>query len=168
MSKEGQRITGAAAPITFHDGTTYQMSPLSDRDIQEMDLWAQARYIQVSRAGIPDSVSKEDRDAEMRSIRREAMGITWLSGLGASLVATVDGMCRLLWQSIKANHPDVLENDLRAKFFDPDVAAQNVDEIREMFERLNRVPGGDQKNPPSRRHKDRKKRRRRKGKSTGR
>lgn len=106
-------ISGAAATLTFEDGTSYLMSPLSDRDIDEIDLYLQSRIIEISRAAIPPDATREDREIFASAALREASNVSMLSGRGVGLLSTVGGMTRLVWQSIKRNHPDVTLNELR-------------------------------------------------------
>ena len=143
-SDQDQRETTAAAvPLTFADGTTYTMSPLTDRDIVELDEWVKHEYIRIVRSTLPQDVPQAERDRQMSLAYRQAMALTWLNGDGARLIATVSGMSRLVWQAIKKRHPDVTEDDLRRHMFDP----RNIDAARERFEYQNLSPSEEKKGP---------------------
>ena len=135
------KMTAAPAPLKFVDGSTYQMSPLTDKDIAELDEWVRARHIQIAVESTKD-MADEDK-AELRQVALLQAGeLSWMSGTGARLMATVDGMTRLVWQSCKKNHPELTEAALREKIFDP----RNVDEANKMFEHLNLpAESGDKK-----------------------
>lgn len=132
------KITGASHDITFADGTTYRMAPLTDRDISELDNWVRSRHIQIAIDAGKD-LSDEDRMELKEVAMMQAATLSWMSGMGARLMATVDGMARLCWQGIKTNHPLVSLEDLRAKMFDP----VNVDEANRVFEKLNLPDSSD-------------------------
>lgn len=150
-------LTKAARPLKFVDGTEYRMSPLSDKDIEELDSWVQSEFLATARKAA-EGASEEEYERLMRVAMQEAMGLTWMSGPGAKRMATVYGMTRLCWQSVKRNHPDVTFDELRTKLFDP----ANIRRLREEFQRLN-VP---KKERPAQVRRDARSRRR--AKSTGR
>jgi len=145
MNERG-KITGAPRPITFSDGTTYRVSPLSDRDIAELDHWVQARYVAIARDSLPPNASQQLREETMTIAMNTALGLTWMSGVGARTMGTIDGMTQLIWQSIHKLHPDVTIEELRNKMFDP----ANVDEVARTFKEVNPVPKmpHEKKGPP--------------------
>lgn len=159
---ERQAATAASAPLTFADGTTYQMSPLSDKDIAELDAWVQSRIICMARESLPKDATQSERDETLRIAMQTASSVTWMSGQGAKLLATVQGWTRLVWQTIKRNHPDVTEEELSAHMFSP----ENVREVNRVFTEQNVVK--DPAKKKTRKGRKRKKKGRRGGKSTGR
>jgi hypothetical protein len=119
-----------------------RLSPLDDRDLSELDLWLQARFINMAREaakGLP----QDQREAEVTQAQITASSLTWMSGQGAKLMATVDGMARIVWQGAKHNHPDLSYEECRAKMFDP----TNVEAANDLFAKLN-VVGGDKGGVP--------------------
>ena len=112
------------------------MSPLTDRDISELDEWVRARYIATARASL-EGVTGPDREETLRIAMDRAMALTWLSGEGLKLIATIDGTARLLWQSIYRSHPDLKYEDLRQLMLDP----RNIANVNEAFKELNVGPG---------------------------
>lgn len=157
-----QAATAAAAPLKFADGTVYQMSPLTDKDIAELDAWVQSRIIEMARASLSKDATQIERDETLRIAMQTAVNVTWLSGQGAKILATVPGWTRLVWQAIKKNHPGVTEADVSAHMF----SAENVREVNRVFTEQNVVK------TPAKKKKTRKGRKRKKGrrggKSTGR
>lgn len=160
---ERQAATAASAPLTFADGTTYQMSPLSDKDIAELDAWVQSRIICMARESLPEGATQSERDETLRVAMQTASSITWMSGQGAKLLATVPGWTRLVWQTIKRNHPDVTEEELSEHMFSP----ENIREVNRVFTEQNVVKDPAKKNSPkkTRKGRKRKKKGRRDGKS---
>lgn len=139
-SRDRARLTAASAPLVLA-GVEYRMSPLSDRDIAELDEWVQIRYVNLVLASLPAEAEQEERDALRVRAAREALGMTWMSGEGARLMATVDGVTRLLWQSLRREHPDIKEEDLRRLLYSP----ENIAATRHTFTRLNAAPRGAEK-----------------------
>jgi hypothetical protein len=143
------------------------MAPVTDKDISELDEWVQARYIRIARDSLPSDASPEEREETIRIAMLQAQSLTWLSGHGAKMIATVAGMTRLVWQSIRREHPDVTEEDLREHMFSP----ENIEAANIAFKKLN---SPSKKGPKAKRNTKRakarkkKKKARRVAKSTGR
>ena len=123
-------ITGAAHPLQFievvagmRNVVNLEMSPLTDRDISELDLWVQTRYIRMARAAAAD-IPQDQQEREIEVAQRTAAGLTAFSGSGANMIATVDGMARVVWQSIRARHHDVTEERIKKLLFNPDNLAE--------------------------------------------
>jgi hypothetical protein len=163
-SRQRKAATAAPADLTFLDGTSYKMTPFSDVDIAELDWWVQQHYIKMMRASIPEDATEEEANRIERMASQEALGLTWLSGAGASLMATVTGMSRLVLQAIKKEHPDVKVEDIRKHMLAP----VNIDEARKLFHELNIEPikmakkGARRVRRPNRRRTKKKPKRRRK------
>ena len=132
-SSDHAKLTAAASKIDFADGTSYLMSPLTDRDISELDEWLQVRYIQLAVSSLGPKATLEERNEVRLQAAEAASSLTWLSGRGASVMASIDGVTRMLWQSIKREHPTVTEQELRKHMYAP----ENIAAVRDRFERLN-------------------------------
>lgn len=100
-------------PLTL-GGREFAMSPLTDDDISELDNWTKTRLFELARLSLRIMPATE---AEQRLILEVAlkagMGLTFLSGEGARLMGTLDGLARLVWQCVKTSHPDVTPEMLR-------------------------------------------------------
>lgn len=132
-------ITAASLPLEFVetvDGKTrkvyLQMSPLSDVDISELDLWVQTRYIRMARQAAAD-LPQEKQGAEIEIAQRTAAGLSAFSGAGARMIASVNGMARVVWQSIHAKHPEVSEERIKFLLFNP----ANLSEANAAFKAAN-------------------------------
>lgn len=133
-------ITAAPYPITL-GGTTYRMKPLTDADIAELDQWLRARIIRTARESLPDDASEADRRLTMESAVAFATTVTWMSGHGAKLMATLEGMAQLVWQGCHHLQPAVTPEEIRAKLLDP----RNLEEARLAFDTLNNSQGSKKK-----------------------
>jgi len=157
---EQGRLTAASAPLRLGD-TEYQMSRLTDLDISELDEWVQARFVENARASLKGETDEVVRKETLSIAMETSLGVTWLSGVGASMMATPLGMTRLVWQCIKKKHPDTTMTELSKDMFDP----ENIERARATFAKLNL--GKEQ--GPTLKHKGRgKKNRARRRKFTGR
>lgn len=132
-------ITAAARPLELYetvDGITrkvsLQMLPLSDCDISELDLWVQTKYIRMARAAAAD-IPVEQRNNEIEIAQRTAAGMSAFTGAGARMIASVDGMARVVWQSTHKRHPDITEARIRELLFNP----TNMDEANAVFAAAN-------------------------------
>lgn len=126
-------ITAASYPLDLADGTTYQFSPLTDKDIDEIDGWLQARVIENARRSLTPDMTQAERD-ELQSLAiRESLSVSLISPQGARMLATVQGMTRLVWQSVKRNHPGVTEDQIRAHMLSP----ENIQRANAAFSKVN-------------------------------
>lgn len=134
-------VTQAPAPVTFH-GNEYRATPLSDKDLVELDHWIQAQFIARVRESLesldPDN-KPEDQivyEREMQGARRQALTITWMSGEGAGMMATVNGTARVLWHQLRKNHPEMTHDDCRELMIDP----QSIGLAQQLFKTLDLNP----------------------------
>jgi len=134
MQNERAALTAASTPVVL-SGRTLQFSPLSDKDIAELDRYIQARYIQLARESLPASATEQERKETLSLAMTAAAGLTWMSGVGQRMMATVEGMARLCWQSVKKNHDDVSLEWLTHELFDP----SNLDAVKDAFKVANHV-----------------------------
>lgn len=131
-------------PITI-GGKTYEVSPINDEGREALDEWVRAKFIERAAPMISKMSSDADKDRALRIAYSQAFSLTWLSGEGARLIATVDGVAKMLYEGIRPNHPDVSFEQIRAELFDPD----NIRKATHVFDELNtnrvkRTEGGDE------------------------
>ncbi len=132
-----------AAPLELRLGDrTFRMSPLTERDIAELDHWLQSRVIRIARESLPPAASEEDRRLTLDVALSRAASLSWMSPEGARLMATLDGMAQLVWQGVKTNHPGIAPAEIRELLLD----AANLEESLGAFDRLNNAK---KKRPPS-------------------
>ena len=104
--------TASPAPIVL-GGVEYSVSPLDDNDMGEIDLWLRTNLIKTARASIPPDASAEEKERIERLAMREAQELSWMSRAGQRQLATLDGICRLLYQTLKKKHPDITFETIR-------------------------------------------------------
>ncbi len=125
-----------ATPVEFIiDDVTYKMSPLTDRDIAELDEWVQSRFIRAARESLDETTPADIWERTMRLAMREALTLSWMRPPASAIFQSIDGLARLAWQSMKRNHPDLSVQNIRHLLFDP----QNIDKVQEAFQRANDV-----------------------------
>jgi hypothetical protein len=134
-----QRLVGAPGILTLYlDGTNtkqieLRVTPLTDRDISEMDAWVRARVVSTAQASLSPSMSKEERQEVLTVAMQTAQAESMLSARGAEILGTIDGMARLMWQTIRKHHPEVTVEQLSSWMYNP----INVDAATVLFRQLN-------------------------------
>jgi len=141
---ESQTATAARYPVKIGN-VELLMSPMSDKDISEIDNWLRATYLANARASLNGETNQALRNETIAVASKEAMTISLFSEHGKRMLGTVDGMARLLWQSVHRNHPTVTYEELRAQLFDP----SNLNAVNEAFNKANN--SGEGKNHKSKR-----------------
>ncbi len=127
------RAQATAAPGEIRIGDkTYQMSPLSDKDIGELDNWIRVRVVRLARQSLIGGETSAERRETMQAAFEYATSLTWLDK-GAEEMATLEGAARLLWQVLKKNHPELEVQDLEVAIVDGTI---NIDESMDTFDLL--------------------------------
>lgn len=126
--------TAASTPLKLGDNE-YLMAPLTDMDISELDEWVQSRVMEVARRALVYATTPTEREEMIRVALKTASSMTWMSGEGSKMMSTVDGLTRLVWQSLKKNHPAVTFLELRKQMIDP----INVLMFNTMFRKMNQT-----------------------------
>jgi hypothetical protein len=132
------RITAAPTLIKFVDGTTYKFSPLTDRDLDELDEWLQFKIIDIARRSLPPTATKAEREETLSIAQREACSITFLSPRGVEMMSTLAGMVHLCFISVVKAHPEVTEETFGTLLRNPD----NLRVVNEAFTRVNQPAEG--------------------------
>lgn len=114
------------------------MSPLTDRDIGELNNWVKGRIIQAARASFTPETTERERRETIDSAMALAATSSCTEGVGLQMMAgTFDGWAHVLWTGLKHNHPDLKPDEVRAWINDPHV----LEEARVEFDRINEIPG---------------------------
>lgn len=111
-----EQATAATFPITF-DGVEYLLSPLTDADISSLDGWLRHRIIETAAAAAESITNPEIRQLVIDRAIERAMQLTWLSGRGTQMMASPDGLARMMWTMLQKRHPGVSYEKLRAAMF---------------------------------------------------
>jgi len=145
--------TAAPGEVTIGD-KTYRMSPLTDRDIGELDNWIQAKSLRIARESIPKDASTDEYNRMITAAMVGIQSLTMSSTRGAAVMASVDGLARALWQGIHPHHPDVTVDDVASALY----TAKDIGSAAFDFKRVNHFGSSKKK----RRQKDKKRKRNRK------
>ena len=152
-------VTAAAWPV-YLGGQEYFLSPLSDEDNEELNNWLRASFIQMARESLPDGATREEREETLGIALREARALSWFSHDGSRVVKTIDGVARVLWQSLKKRHPDLTHARVRKLITDP----ATIDYVMSVWREANvgnAVKGGTQDGSPKANRRSRRRPRRR-------
>jgi hypothetical protein len=142
-------LTGAVEEVTIA-GTKYRMSSLSDKDIVELDIWLQQRIVAVARESLDGVTDQTLRDETLAVAMRTAMATSWISPLGAQVLATPEGMARVLYQSAQKNAKHDLDMGAIRQAMQH---SENVLLVNMAFTKLNLA--GDDERPPDKGKKSR-------------
>jgi hypothetical protein len=121
------------------DGQTFQASQLTDKDHVELDCWVRKRYLDIQYAQLP--ANDADRKIAIQTAQEFASTLAWLSPHGAKLVATVEGMSKLVSVMIRQHHPTTSYDDVRRMLTSPAAVA----EANRVFAMVNDFGGGGSK-----------------------
>lgn len=126
-NRNDSNLTKASQPLIFEDGSQIFLSPLSDKDVTELDNWVKARYLHDQRSNIPEDADEETKDRIERIAQQTASTLCWYLGLGATMMVSVDGMTQIVYQSAKRNHPEITYEEIHSKLF----IEENLDRANE-------------------------------------
>jgi hypothetical protein len=132
-------LSAAPVPIVFSDGSEYLFAPLNDRDTDTIDQWLQSHFIEVARKSLTATATPQEREETLLLAMREAQKINFLTMDGVESLATLNGMTFICWLSLRKNHPDVTQEQLREKLTNP----ANMECVNQAFARVNKKPGGN-------------------------
>ncbi len=124
--------SAAPVPITIA-GRDFLLSPLSDRDFDELSLWFQARVLRVARASLGPDSSPQEREETMRAAYAHAATIdffTEYNNRSQRPQAELDeATAQLIWRALRKNHPAMSLEDART-ILQSEAAAEVVDAWR--------------------------------------
>jgi hypothetical protein len=100
------QVTAAPFPVKIGE-YTYEMSPFSDRDIDEINNWMRASYIQMARDSLVPGMSREEREETLGVAMTRARKLSFLEGEGAEIAGSLDGACRVMWQGFRRKQPEL-------------------------------------------------------------
>lgn len=128
-------ISAAAIPIEFINGEQYQLSPLTDKELDEIDLWMQARLVNIARHSLTPDLSKTARDETLSAALRESSKLSIFSAAGIQALSNIQGITHLCYISLLRRHPDILQEDVRKLFTLP----ENIDIFNDAFTQANSI-----------------------------
>jgi hypothetical protein len=99
------KATAAPIPVLLN-GEEYRISPLTGRDIAELDNWARSDLIRAARESLPADASEADRDTTLQAAIRASMQVSFFKGF-AGKQSDFSRCTRFLWQLLRRCHPDL-------------------------------------------------------------
>jgi len=131
------KTTAARSVVSFVDDegndVVYNTSPMTDRDIAEIDEWLQCRVNELAMKACRNCADASERREMLTAAALSAGSVSCTTAEGARMLATIDGWARLTWQAIHRNHPNVSPDDLRKLMTNP----ANIEKADANFRRLN-------------------------------
>lgn len=109
------QMTAASFPLTV-DGQEYQMTPLTDRDFDELTNWLRSRVIDTARKSLTDDMDPEERREVIAAAVETASGINFGEPRSQQHVKTVDGVARVIYQGCLKRHPNLNFETFRKAF----------------------------------------------------
>lgn len=96
----------AGATETFQwDGKTYTVMPLRDKDIAELEAWAQDSVISVTKRNIKD-FPEAQQNLLLQDAFKRAVEVNFYAKEFWALLNTVEGASRYLWVVLRQAHPE--------------------------------------------------------------
>lgn len=122
-----------AAPYEFQLGDkTFRLSPLTDRDIEELDNWLRNRIIHMARVASLTLVDSE-RKLILESAITVASTTSWMSPEGSKIMGTLDGIAQLTLQGLRKHHPEVTFGGIRLLL----IGATEIESATTAFQQVN-------------------------------
>lgn len=126
-------VTAAAMPVVL-EGVEYWMTPLDDRDIEELNNWLRSTVISMARQSLTPSMTRAEREEILDSAMRTARRMSWMSEDARSVMSTIDGVTRVMWQGMRKRHPNLRHEDLRAALLRDE---NNILALNKIFKEIN-------------------------------
>lgn len=118
-----------AAPIAVTlAGQKFRMRPLRDCDFGEFEAWVKRRYIDTARQ-MAEGLSEADRQTLLNRAFDKAAVLTFSSPDALKLMVTVEGAAKLVWLSLRTEHPDLAEDQVKAWLSDSRTMAEALDRV---------------------------------------
>lgn len=143
-------LTDALVTLELSDDVELKLHRLTDRDISELDLWIRGRVVAISRSAITPDMSPAEQAAIIDAGLSKAMRTSWLSGDGRALIASPDGLARILYQADEIGWQYEV---IRAFLFDKNILELVAAAIREIQPKMpvsaaTGKPQAGRKHPP--------------------
>lgn len=92
----------APAPISIN-GIDYLMSPLTSKDITELNMFIKQEILATAKEFCKDESNKNIIDATMKAAMEQTRTVDWI--VDSSLLQSVDRLIYLFWMGIRNNPP---------------------------------------------------------------
>jgi hypothetical protein len=106
-------LTAAPMFVKDSDGTEYTLSVLSDRDRDAINNWVRAGMVQVAQSALRDDMTQAERDELLGAAMRESSKVDFATPEGSRHIRNLNGVARVLFQSLLHCHPKTTYDDCR-------------------------------------------------------
>jgi len=102
----------SAAPVPVHaGGRDLLLSPLSDRDFDELSLWYQGRVVRIARASLDADNAPAEREETLRAAYAHAARIDFFSEFQTGgLMAQKEVMAQFVWRLLRKRNTFTLDD----------------------------------------------------------
>jgi len=117
----------SAAPVPVRIGDRdLLLSPLSDRDFDELSLWYQGRILRIARASLEPESSLAEREETLKAAYAYAATIDFFSEFeSGGLLAQKEVMAQFVWRLLRKKQPAYTLDESRK--LDGDTMSQIMD-----------------------------------------
>jgi hypothetical protein len=138
----------AAAPLEVA-GKSFLMSPLSDKDVGEINKRLQASILKIARASIDEDCTEEDRRLIMDIALDRALKTDWLKD--ADVMNDPQNIIQIFWQGVAKNNPGMTRDEFGVLLLQN--APESLETTWDVFELQNPLVSGknsqaEERNPP--------------------
>lgn len=108
------QMTAASFPLML-EGRTFYMSPLDDRDIDELTNWLQSEIIETARKFIrnaPD-MDSDERQEMLGAAMAYAATLTYGEPKSKPYIGTIKGVARMFYQGLLKRHKNLSFDEFR-------------------------------------------------------
>ena len=115
----------SAVPVQIN-GKSFRVSPLTDRNIGEVNHYLRSKAIKTARESLDKDTPPDLVDATLRIAIQEASKIDWTDDV--SLIMAPDCMMYIFWLSLQREHPNYTQEDFSQDVgSDPECLARIMD-----------------------------------------
>jgi hypothetical protein len=136
------RTNNAATTVDFVDERGAPIKLLvrrfTDEDFSTLDEWVRGQHVRTARASLGPTSTPEERDEILGLAMHQAASMTWMHGLGAHMIASMDGIAMLVWVATRRDHPDLSYERIRTLIFNPENIKENIRRWNDKMEELKR------------------------------
>lgn len=119
-------ITGAPGEVTINQ-RVFIMSPITDKDVGELNNWLRGRMLSAARASIPEG--SPDEEKIMDQAMRSALKMDWMAN--RHLMTSPEHLLRMLWQLMRKEQPNLTSEEFsRELLADPAALTRCRDTFR--------------------------------------
>lgn len=161
MSQED--VIGAGSFVTF-DNIEYKIRRINDKDIALLNEWVRGRIVSIARSSLEGVEDEFTRQETLSAAITKAMSTSWMYGDGAKMMASPEGLARIIWQAMQGVDDRLSYEDMRGLMLIPEHVNEVTRSLHIIKPKRPPTAGGSTSTgggKPDRRHQKSKRRRKR-------